>query len=262
MLKVAMKIDIFSEALIKTFLYAGITLLIAVLVDYILRSLIKVPKHFTNKRTRTAAAVIRNIITTSVYVFAGYIIISLFGVDLTPLLASASVIGIVIGIGARSIIEDFTNGLFLLSLDSIAIGDYIKIDTTEGIIELIGARTLTIRADDGTIHILPNSQVRELVNFSRHKYNLFIDLPVKANQDVDKVTKAAETALKELQEDKDYKESLFPGSQVNGIEDFKNTEIMVFRITLTTYPIKRWELGRKYRLLIKKEFEKQKIVFA
>jgi hypothetical protein len=85
---------------------------------------------------------------------------------------------------------------------------------------------------------------------------------VKANQDITKVTHAAESALKQLQDDKEYKDSLFPGSQVNGIEDFKNTEIMVFRITLTTSPIRRWEVGRKYRFLLKKEFEKNKLIFA
>ena len=257
-----MKIDIISGALIKTFLYAGITLLVAVLVDFVLRSLIKVPKHFNNKRTQTIVAVTRNIITIVVYTFAFYVILTLFGINLTPLLASASIIGIVVGIGARSIIEDFVNGIFLLSLDSIAIGDFIKIDTTEGVIEHIGARTLTIRAEDGAIHIIPNSQIRELANFSRHKFNILIDLPVKANQNIDKIAKAAENALQQLQKDADYAESLFSGSQVNGIEDFKNPEIMYFRVTIRTYPARRFEVGRRYRYLVKKEFEKQKLLFA
>src|SRR5258708_24343271 len=174
MLDISMKIDIFSAAMIKTFIYAGITLFIAVLVDYVLRSLIRVPKHFNNKRTQTVAAVTRNIITIVVYIFALYVILTIFGINLTPLLASASIIGIIIGIGARSIIEDFVNGLFLLSLDSIAIGDYIQINDTEGTIEHIGARTLTIRALNGSVHILPNSQIKELVNFSRHKFTIFI----------------------------------------------------------------------------------------
>lgn len=257
-----MTIDIFSAAMIKTYLYAGITLFIAVLVDYILRSLIRVPKHFNNKRTRTVAALIRNLITTIVYIFAGYVILTLFDINLTPLLASASVIGIIIGIGARSIIEDFVTGLFLLSLDSIAIGDYIKIGETEGTVELIGARTLSIRAINGTTHIVPNSQIKELVNFSRHKFNIFIDLPVKANQDIEKVIKAAENALQQLQNDPEYSDSLFPGTEVNGIEEFKNMDIMIFRVTLTTSPIRRFEVGRRYRFLLKKEFEKHKLVFA
>ena len=262
MLKGVMKIDIFSEAMIKMYLYAGITLLVAVLLDYVFRSLIRFPKRFRNKRTNTVAAVLRNIVTIIIYVFSGYTILTIFGINLTPLLASASIIGIILGIGARSIIEDFVNGLFLLSLDSIAIGDYIQIGDTEGIIEHIGARTLRIRAQNGSVHIVPNSQIRELVNFSKHKFNLFIDLPIKANQDIIKVTQAAENALKQLQKDEDFKDSLFPGSQVNGIEDFKNTEIMIFRVTLTTYPIRRWEIGRRYRFLIKKEFEKEKLIFA
>jgi len=257
-----MKIDIFSAALIKTYFYAGITLLIAVLLDYILRSLIRVPKHFNNHRTQTVAAVTRNIITTVVYSFAVYIILTLFGLNLTPLLASASIIGIILGIGARSIIEDFVNGFFLLSLDSIAIGDYIQIAETEGTIEHIGARTITIRDQTGSVHIIPNSQVKEVVSFSRHKFNNFIDLPVKANQDVDKVIKAAENALKKLQDDPEYTDSIFPGSEVNGIDDFKNMEIMIIRATITTYPIQRWKIAKKYRYLVKKEFEKNKIEFA
>jgi small-conductance mechanosensitive channel len=257
-----MKIDLFSAAMIKTFIYAGLTLLIAVLIDYILRSLIRVPKHFNNKRTKTVAAIIRNLITSVVYVFAGYTILTIFGINLTPLLASASIIGVIIGIGARSIIEDFANGIFLLSQDSIAIGDYIKVNETEGIIELIGARTLTIRTLDGAVHIIPNSVIKELVNYSRHKFNIFIDLPIKANQEIDKVIKAANNALKQLEAEPDYADALFPGSEVNGIEDYKNLEIMIIRITLTTYPARRWEISRRYRFLIKKEFEKHKINFA
>jgi moderate conductance mechanosensitive channel len=257
-----MKIDVFSAAMIKTYFYAGITLLIAVLVDFILRSLIRVPKHFDSNRAQTIVAVTRNLITIVVYIFALYIILTLFGINLTPLLASASVIGIVIGIGARSIIEDFVNGIFLLSLDSIAIGDYIQIETTEGVIERIGARTLTIHALDGTMHVIPNSQIKELVNFSRHKFNVIIDLPVKSDQDIERVLKAAENALKQIQDDPEYTDSLFPGSSINGIEEFKNMNVMTFRVTLTTYSVRRWEVGRRYRYLVKKEFEKHKIAFA
>ena len=156
----------------------------------------------------------------------------------------------------------FANGIFLLSLDSLSIGDYIKINETEGTIELIGARTLTIRTLDGAVHIIPNSVVKELVNYSRHKFNIFVDLPVKANQDIDKVLKAADDALKQLQKIPDYADILFPGSEVNGIENFANLENMIVRVTITTYPNHRWEIARKYRLLVKKEFEKHKILFA
>jgi len=258
-----MKIDFFSAALIKTYISAGITLFIAVLADFIFRSLIKVPKRFGNKRARTIVAIFRNIVTIVVYIFAFYVILTIFGINLTPLLASASIIGIIIGIGARSIIEDFANGLFLLSQDSIGIGDYIKTGEVEGTVEYIGARTLKLRAGNGAITILPNSQVKELTNFTRYnKFNVAIDLSVKANQDIDKILQAAEDALKKLQTDQAYGEFVLPGSKVNGIDDFKSIEVMIISVTIVTFPGKRWDIGKRYRYLVKKEFEKQKILFA
>lgn len=262
MLKVGMNIDFFSAALVKTYLYAGITLLIAVLADSILRSLIKVPKHFDNRRARNAATITKNLITIIIYIVAVYIVLTILGVNLTPLLASASVIGIILGIGARSIIEDFVTGLFLLSLDSIAIGDYVQIGTTEGTVEQIGARTLKVRSETGAVHVIPNSMIKELINYSRHKANILIDVPVKTDQAIAKVTKAATEALAQLQKDPEYADSLFSTSQVNGIESFIHPETMTLRITLTTYPVRRWEVGRQYRVLLKKEFEKNKIKFA
>ena len=251
-----------NSAIIKMLLQVGLTLLIAVLADNILRSLIRVPKHFDNRRARNFTAITRNIVSIVVYIVSAYIILTILGINLTPLLASASIIGIVIGIGARSIIEDFVNGLFFLSLDSMVVGDYIKVGETEGYVEKISTRTLTIRDIGGAVHIVPNGQVRELINYSRNKINVIIDLPVKTNQNISKVLEAAEEALKELKADPEYTDSLFPGSQVNGIEEFVHMEITTIRVTITTYPVRRWEVGRKYRYLVKKAFEKHKLAFA
>lgn len=251
-----------NSALLKTLLHVGLTLLIAVIVDNILRSLIRVPKHFDNRSAKHFTAFAKNITSIVVYVVCAYIILTILNFPLGTLLASASVIGIIIGIGARSTIEDFVNGLFLLSLDSMVVGDYIKIGETEGYVERISSRTLSIRDLSGAIHMVPNGQIKELVNYSRNKSNVLVDLPVKSNQNVTKVMSALEDALKELHENEDYKHALFPGSEVSGIESFTNPDYMTVRVTLVTYPVKRWEVGRKYRLLAKKAFEKHKLSFA
>ncbi|MGI8419156.1 MAG: mechanosensitive ion channel family protein [Candidatus Levyibacteriota bacterium] len=251
-----------DSALIKTFLQIGLTLLIAVLADNILRSLIRVPKHFDNRSAKNFAAFTKNFISIVVYIICGYIILTIFKFPLGSLLASASIIGVVIGIGARSTIEDFVNGLFLLSSDSMIIGDYIKVGETEGYVERISARTLAVKDLGGAVHIIPNGQIKELINYSRNKINILIDLPVKTNQNVEKVLTAANEALHELKEDPEYMDSLFPGSEVNGIDDFIQFEKMTVRVTLTTYPARRWEVGRRYRYLVKKAFEKHKLAFV
>lgn len=248
--------------MIKNYLYVGITLLVAVLADNLFRALIKVPKNFDNRRSRRITIITKNIITVMVYAISAYVILTILGINLTPLLASASIIGIVLGIGARSTIEDFVTGLFLLSHDSIAMGDYIKIGDAEGFIDRIDSRTLTIRAQDGSLYLIPNSQIKGLANFSRNKAHMLIDLPLKANQDINKTIKAAEKALDDLKSDEEFGDAILIGSRVNGIESFQNPEIMTIRVTIVTSPIKRWDVGRKYRYLVKREFEKVKITFA
>jgi moderate conductance mechanosensitive channel len=255
-------LPLFSADMAKTYAYVGITLLIAVLIDNLLRALIRVPKNFDNRRSRRITMITRNIVTVVVYVICAYIVLNLLGIDLTPLLASASVIGIILGIGARPTIEDFMTGLFLLSHDTLAIGDYVKIGEAEGYVERIDSRTISVRAQDGSLHLIPNSQIKGLANFSRNKANVLIDLPLKSNQDITKTTKAAEHALEQLKKDEELGEYIGTGSVVNGIESFMNPEIMTLRITIVTPPIRRFDVGRKYRFLVKKEFEKNKIVFA
>jgi small conductance mechanosensitive channel len=252
----------FSSDAVKTLLYIGLTLLIAVVIDNVMRAVIKGPKKFKNRRARNVASITRNILTIVIYTIAGYNILSLLNINLTPLLASASIIGIILGIGARSVIEDFVNGLFFLSLDSMVIGDYIKIGDLEGYVEVIGARTLSIKSLDGAMHIIPNSQVKGFTNYSTNKANVLIDIPVKTNQDIKKTLDAANTALELLKKDQDLADTLFAGSIVNGIEEMKATDIMIIRVTLITYPVRRWDVKRKYQYLIKKEFEKDNLLFA
>lgn len=254
--------SLLSSDMVKNYIYVGVTLFVAVLLDNLIRSFIRIPKHFDNRRARRLTALTKNIVTVLVYAIAAYIILTILGIDLTPLLASASIIGIIIGIGARSTIEDFVTGLFLLSHDSISLGDYVKIGDDEGTIERIDSRTLNIRAQDGSLHLIPNSQIKALTNFSRSKANILIDLPLKSNQDINKTIKAAEDALEALKTDKVYGDAIQNGSIVNGIESFSNPEMMILRVTIITAPIRRLEIGRKYRYLAKREFEKHKILFA
>jgi len=161
----------FSPELAKTLFSISLTVLVAIIIDNILRAFIKVPKHFDNRRSQTYATILRNIVAIVVYIIALYVIMTQLNVNITPLLASAGIIGVAIGLGARTLIEDLISGLFLLSQDSIAIGDDIKIDDAEGTIEKINFRTLTIRSGTGALYIIPNGQIKKVINFSATEQN-------------------------------------------------------------------------------------------
>lgn len=251
-----------SSQTAQSYLNITITLLIAVLVDNLFRSFVKVPKTFDSKRAETYVTIFRNIITLIVYGVALHIIFVELGIDITPLLASAGIISVIIGIGARAIIEDLITGLFLISQHSISIGDYIKIDDTEGYIMTIGFRTLTIRAHDGSLSIIPNGQIKKLINFSRTRSHVIVDLPVKTDEDITKVLKAMNDALDQLKKDEALGKYVQQGSAVRGIEEFKAIGPMIVRTTILTNPNYRFDIGRKYRFFAKKEFEKNKIQFG
>ncbi len=251
-----------SPEITKTLLLILLTMLSAIILDNILRSFVKVPKSFESRRTHTYATILRKIITIIIYTIALHIIFTELGINLTPLLASAGIIGIVLGIGARTLFEDLINGFFLLTQDSIAIGDYVKLNDSEGYVEKIGFRTLIIRADSGALNIIPNGQIKTVVNYSHHRSYMKIDFPVKADQDIDLTIKAMQEALKELQKDKEIQDYVFPDSIINGLEDFKVDGRMILRATIITRPEMRLIVARKYRYLAKKNFEKYKIALS
>jgi moderate conductance mechanosensitive channel len=249
-----------SPQLAKTLFSVVFTLLIAFVLNLILRSLIRVPHTFDTRRSRTYVTILRNLATIIVYCIALYAILVQLGINILPILASAGIIGLAIGLGAKSLIEDTIAGLALLSQDSIVTGDVVKIDDVEGEIENIGFRTLTVRAENGSLHIIPNGQIKKVINFSRHKTSFFVTIPIKADQKIESVLNAFYEALELLQHDEKFADLLYPGSGVDGIDEFRpEGTFMMIRTTLVTHPASRLAIGRQFRFLVKKVFEKHKI---
>lgn len=157
----------FDSVSLQAVYYILLTIIITFIVSTILRSFIKLPARLDNRRGRTYVAIIRNIISVIVYAIALHVIFGLLDINLAPLLASAGIVGLSIGMGAKPLIEDLIGGMTFLSQDSIAIGDEVEIDGSVGKIEKIGFRTLDIRAKDGSLHIIPNGMVKKVINYSR-----------------------------------------------------------------------------------------------
>ena len=143
-------------------LFVLLTLIGAFLLNRYLLTFIKIPKQLKTARTRTIYLVFSNSIKVTIYLVTLYIILTILGVDLTPLITSAGIIGIAVGFGARALIEDVISGIFLLTQNSISVGDYVRVADSEGNIEFIGLRTLTLKDRTGAIYIIPNSQVKTI----------------------------------------------------------------------------------------------------
>lgn len=145
----------------------SLTILIAYIVSRVFRSFIQLPENVESRRRETYATILRSVVTSIIYIIALHVIFGILEINIAPLLASAGILGLSIGMGAKGLIEDLIAGTTLLSQDSIAIGDDVEIDGSVGKIEKIGFRTLNIRAKDGSLHIIPNGMVKKVINYSR-----------------------------------------------------------------------------------------------
>ena len=120
--------------------------------------------------------------------------LSNFGLDITPLLASAGVAGLAISLGAQSLIKDFVGGLLILMENQYAVGDFIEVGNASGHVEQITLRATYVRALDGDLHIVPNGEVRIVANRTREWSGVTVDLGVAYEEDMDRVLRILEEA--------------------------------------------------------------------
>jgi moderate conductance mechanosensitive channel len=119
------------------------------------------------ERAQTAATVLKSVANAVIALIAIGTILSELGVNLAPLIASAGVLGVAIGLGSQTLIRDFISGLFMLVEDQYGVGDEVQILDIKGIVESVGLRITTVRDGDGTLWYLRNGEILKIGNRSK-----------------------------------------------------------------------------------------------
>ncbi len=113
--------------------------------------------------------------------------LSNIGINVTPLLAGAGVIGIAVGFGSQKLVGDVVSGLFFLIDDAFRAGEYISIEGTVGTVEKISLRSMQLRHHRGAVHTIPYGEIPKLTNFSRDWVMMKLKFTVPFNTDIKKV---------------------------------------------------------------------------
>src|SRR6202043_3078198 len=175
---------------------------------------------------RTMAAIIR----ATAYGVIGFIvllhILSVFKINLPPLLASAGVLGVGIGLGAQSIFKDMLNGILILVEDQYNVDDTVKLAGLSGTVEDMSLRRTTLRDSDGTLYIIPNSQIATVSNLSRDFSVAFLNLSVDASADPDRVLTILRQVALEVRNDPAFKQVALTDPDVPGLSDIKGREVV------------------------------------
>ena len=111
------------------------------------------------RQVDTLASILNSVGTVVILFVCLLEVLSLLGLNLGPLLASAGIVGLAVGFGAQTLVHDVINGFFILLDDQFDLGDSIRIAGVKGTVEQMTLRRTVLRDDDGTLHTVPNSQI-------------------------------------------------------------------------------------------------------
>ena len=207
---------------------------------------------------RTTAAIIR---TTS-YGLLGFIvflqILGLIGIPYEPILASAGILGIGIGLGAQSIFKDVLNGIFILVEDQYNVGEIVNIAGLKGTVEDLSLRRTNLRDADGTLYIIPNGQIATVSNLSRDYAVATLNVSVDASANPDKVIAVLGQVARDLRNDPAYKEIAIADPNILGVDKIEGRAV-TYPVQLRVRTNQRDPVLRELRRRIILAFEKEGI---
>jgi moderate conductance mechanosensitive channel len=211
-----------------------------------------------DKRVKTLTGLLRTICLTLLWVVAVVMSLDQVGLDITPILASAGIVGLAVGFGAQNLVRDVINGFFMILENQIRIGDVAVVNGTGGLVEAISFRTITLRDLTGTVHIFPNGTITTLSNMTKEWSYYVMDIGVAYKEDTDRVVAVIKKVGKELQEDPEFGPNILEPIEVLGVDQFADSAVVI-KARLKTLPIKQWMVGREYRRRLKKAFDEKGI---
>jgi moderate conductance mechanosensitive channel len=210
------------------------------------------------KRAQTIASLGRRTLSGIIWTCAVLIVLRELDVDITPVLAGAGILGLAIGFGAQTLVRDFISGFFLIVENQVRVGDVAIVNGTGGLVEQINLRTIVLRDMEGTVHVIPNGEIKTLANRSKDFGFYVIDLGIGYDADVDQVAALVRETGAELQADPKYAVSILEPVEVLGVDAFQDSAV-ILKLRIKTVPLKQWEVGRELRRRLKQRLDQHGI---
>jgi small-conductance mechanosensitive channel len=210
------------------------------------------------KRAKTLGKIINSagyVVTISV---ALMMILSEFGMDIMPIITGAGIVGLAVGFGAQNLVRDIISGFFLILEDQVRVGDVAQINGTGGVVEAIKLRITVLRDLQGTVHIFPNGEIKQVANMTKEYSYYVINVGVAYKENVDEVMEILKSIGEELAREPDFRPLILDPLEILGVDDFGDSQVTI-KIRIKTMPIKQWMVGRELRRRIKNTFDRRGI---
>lgn len=221
-------------------------------------------KHFKTakdekQREDTLISILSTTVTIVIWVTAFLFVLTALGIDITPVLASAGIVGIALGFGAQAIVKDFLAGLFILLENQYRVGDVLQINqSVSGVVEKITLRSTTLRDLEGRVHYIPNGNIEVATNMTLEYANVDLNIGIAYDSDIDKVEKIINSVGEKLFEDEAWKGVVLEPAQMLRVDSFDDSAITI-KIVCKTAPIRQWDVKSEILRRVKKAFDKEGI---
>ena len=234
--------------LLMVFLIAFVLMRILALIT---GRMVKIAEHHAAvparvSQVRTLSGVVRTTGIAVILIIVSMVFLSAVGVNLAPLLASAGVAGVAIGLAAQTIVKDVLNGALILIEDQFNVGDVVTLAGLTGTVEAMTLRKTTVRGGDGTLYMVPNSQITTVANqsvdFSVATMNISVDFSADPNQVMEILTRTAA----DVRKIEAYKNVFLAEPQILGVDAMKGSQL-IFPVVFKTRATQQYGPMREFQ---------------
>lgn len=199
-------------------------------------------RNAKNKRTQTITALINSVFQYTVIFFYLFGVLSIIGVPVGTLLASAGIFSLALGMGAQGFVSDLVNGFFILSEDQFDVGDTVLINSQVGTVIQLGLRTTRLKAADGSLIFIPNRDISIVQNLAHNSIGMTINLELDAANDFDQITQIIKQVNKEI---KPEKKTIASGPSIVGVTG-QNGQTITYGVYFKVKPEKQSAVKNLY----------------
>jgi small-conductance mechanosensitive channel len=209
------------------------------------------------KRGHTIAQLLRSVGRVVVLGTAILLTLNVF-IDIGPILAGAGILGLAISFGAQSLVKDVLSGFFILFENQFALGDVVEAAGRTGVVERMTLRVTMLRDLEGTVHYVPNGEIKTVSNKTRGWSRAVVDVAIPYQEDVDRAIDIVRDEAERLGHDDEYAALLDGRPEVWGVEAM-NDNAVIIRMVAKTQPGSNSGVAREFRRRIRKRLEAEGI---
>jgi small conductance mechanosensitive channel len=211
-------------------------------------------------RVQTLTTVLRSIVSVTIWFVAGLAVLGALGINLTTLVAPASILGVALGFGAQNIVKDFLAGIFIVIEDQFGVGDVVDIGgDAKGTVEQLTLRATRVRDVHGTVWHVPNGQIVRAANKSQEWARALLDIEVDGSTDYDQVAAVVRHVAEQVAATPRWMVEIIETPELWGVESFTEKGYTV-RLVVKTRPASQFGVMRELRIRLLAAFREAGIV--